>query len=116
MTIRMAPFHRPKEQSCRWRRATILPSARLLQRLCFQFCPLVLNQVRPLKEPIAILSCPIVDDQGVLGDMWLSKPRHDHFNELEIRLIQQVTNQTAIALRQARLYQAAQTQISELDR
>lgn len=75
-----------------------------------------LNQVRPLKEPIAILSCPIVDDQGVLGDMWLSKPRHDHFNELEIRLIQQVTNQTAIALRQARLYQAAQTQISELDR
>jgi|GEM_PF-1805879 len=90
--------------------------AQLLQRLCFQFCPLVLNQVRPLKEPIAILSCPIVDDQGVLGDMWLSKPRHDHFNELEIRLIQQVTNQTAIALRQARLYQAAQTQISELDR
>ena len=88
----------------------------LLQSLCFQFCPLVLNQARPLKEPITILSCPIRDDQGVLGDMWLSKPMHDHFNELEIRLIQQVTNQTAIALRQARLYQAAQTQISELDR
>ncbi|MBW4474821.1 MAG: PAS domain-containing protein [Stenomitos rutilans HA7619-LM2] len=88
----------------------------LLQGLCFQFCPLVLNQARPLKEPIAILSCPIVDDQGVLGDMWLSKPMHDLFNELEIRLIQQVTNQTAIAIRQARLYQSAQTQISELDR
>ena len=88
----------------------------LLQNLCFQFCPLVLNQARPLKEPIAILACPVVDDQGVLGDMWLSKPKHAFFNELEIRLIQQVTNQTAIALRQARLYQAAQKQIGELDR
>ena len=88
----------------------------LLQGHCFQFCPLVLNQARPLKEPIAILACPVVDDEGVLGDMWLSKPKQAFFNELEIRLIQQVANQAAIALRQARLYQAAQAQINELDR
>ncbi|HEY9603035.1 MAG TPA: ATP-binding protein, partial [Allocoleopsis sp.] len=38
----------------------------------------------------------------------------DAFSELEIRLVQQVTNQCAIAIRQARLYQASQVQIQEM--
>ena len=39
-----------------------------------------------------------------------------YFEELEIRLVQQVSNQCAIALRQSRLYQAAQAQVEELER
>jgi signal transduction histidine kinase len=38
------------------------------------------------------------------------------FNDIEIRLVQQVANQCAIAIRQARLYQAAQSQVEELER
>jgi signal transduction histidine kinase len=37
------------------------------------------------------------------------------FNEPEIRLVLQVANQCAIALRQARLYQAAQIQVKALE-
>ncbi|NJR66512.1 MAG: hypothetical protein HC772_16265 [Leptolyngbyaceae cyanobacterium CRU_2_3] len=59
--------------------------------------------------------CPIADDQGVLGDLRLFKPSVEAFNELEIRLVQQVANQCAIAIRQARLYQAAQQQVEELE-
>ncbi len=61
-------------------------------------------------------ACPIVDDQDVLGDLWLFKPATDIFTVQEVRLIQQVANQCAIALRQSRLYQAAQTQVIELER
>jgi PAS domain S-box-containing protein len=82
----------------------------LLQGQYFQFCELV-PSVRGL---VAVLACPIFDDQGVLGDLWLFKPRNEVFNSLEIRLVQQVANQCAIAIRQARLYQAAQAQVAEL--
>ena len=63
-----------------------------------------------------VLACPIVDDQDVLGDLWLFKPKTEIFEEQEIRLVQQVANQCAIALRQSRLYQAAQIQVIELER
>lgn len=82
----------------------------LLQGEYFQFCEIDLNSSRHL----TILACPIADDQGVLGDLWLFKPQQDAFSELEIRLVQQVTNQCAIAIRQARLYQASQVQIQEM--
>lgn len=62
-----------------------------------------------------ILACPIFDNRGVLGDLWLLRPVHQVFNELEVRLVQQVTNQCAIAIRQARLYQTAQTQVESLE-
>ena len=63
-----------------------------------------------------MLACPIFDDQGVLGDLWLIN-QHDHaFNQLEIRLVQQVANQCAIAIRQARLYHAATRQVLELEK
>jgi len=57
-----------------------------------------------------------VDDQGAIGDLWLFKPTEAEFDELEIRLVQQVANQCAIAIRQARLYQTAQSQVQELRR
>jgi len=34
-----------------------------------------------------------------LGYLWLLKHKDDAFNELEIRLVQQVANQCAIAIR-----------------
>ncbi len=68
------------------------------------------------QQHLTILAYPIVDDQGVLGDIWLFKPPTSIFNEQEVRLVQQVANQCAIALRQSRLYQAAQAQVEELER
>lgn len=78
----------------------------------FQFCELVPS----LRGPLAILSCPIMDNEGAIGDMWLFKQQQEAFNDLEIRLVQQVANQCAIALRQARFYQEAQIQVTALER
>jgi PAS domain S-box-containing protein len=71
---------------------------------------------RGCQPKYAILACPLMDDQSVIGDMYLLKPLDASFSDLEIRLVQQVANQCAIALRQVRLYQAAQTQVQELER
>lgn len=85
------------------------------QEYC-QFCFLTANPVRPTDQPVTILACAVWDDQGALGDLWLQRPPGSTFDESEIRLVQQVANQCAIALRQSRLFQAAQTQVSELER
>ncbi|MCY7273755.1 MAG: PAS domain-containing protein [Phormidesmis sp. CAN_BIN44] len=84
----------------------------LLQGDYFQFCKLDVDSTRHL----AILAHPLSDDQGVLGDLWLFKRPEDVFNELEIRLVKQVANQCAIAIRQARLFQASQAQIDALQK
>ncbi|MBD2097085.1 GAF domain-containing protein [Trichocoleus sp. FACHB-591] len=89
---------------------------RLLQGQHLQFCICDGVLIRSIQNSSMILACPIVDDQGVLGDLWLFRPNTDTFNELEIRLVQQVANQCAIAIRQARLYQAAQAQVAELEK
>lgn len=89
----------------------------LQERLCFAFC-----QVQPsaIRNHSAILACPIFDDQvkqtGILGDLWLFRDTYSSFSELDMHLVQQVANQCAIALRQARLYEAAQAQVKELER
>jgi signal transduction histidine kinase len=85
----------------------------LLDGQYFQFCSVEPN---PVRGYVAMLACPIVDDRGVLGDLWLINGRDYSFNDIEIRLVQQVANQCAIAIRQARLYQAAQSQVAELER
>jgi PAS domain S-box-containing protein len=87
----------------------------LLQGQFFQFCSLMPN---PDREPGAMIACPIQDDQGVLGDLWLTRHTHHHeeFSDQDIRLVQQVANHCAIALRQARLYQKAQAQVEELEK
>lgn len=85
----------------------------LLQGQDVQFCSLIPNADRGM---VAMLAFPILDDQGVLGDLWLTSHSHHVFQEQDIRLVQQVRNQCAIALRQSRLYQAAQAQVTELER
>ncbi|HEY9762466.1 MAG TPA: PAS domain S-box protein [Trichocoleus sp.] len=77
-----------------------------------QFCNIIAN---PLRGRVAMLACPIIDDQGVLGDLWLVANKEYTFKEVELRLVQQVANQCAIALRQAHLYQAAQAQVQALE-
>jgi signal transduction histidine kinase/CBS domain-containing protein len=79
----------------------------------FQFCSLVPN---PKRGQVAMLTCPIQDEKGVLGDLWLVNQSHYSFSEPDIRLVRLVANQCAIALRQARLYQEAQAQVQELER
>lgn len=64
---------------------------------------------------ITCLAYPMWDDQGELGSLWLYKPSDQAFNYLELRLVQQVANQCAIALRQSHLYQAVQSHAKELE-
>jgi len=85
----------------------------LLDGQYFQFCSI---EPHPLRGHVAMLACPILDDRGVLGDLWLINDRDYGYNDIEIRLVQQIANQCAIAIRQARLYQAAQSQVEELER
>ncbi len=72
--------------------------------------------VRPQAQQCTILICPLHDDQGLLGDMWLFRPMTSCFTAAEIRLVEQVAIQCAIALRQSRLYQASQAQLQEFAR
>ncbi|BAU42216.1 PAS domain S-box protein [Leptolyngbya sp. O-77] len=90
----------------------------LLQGIGHQFCFRDIGgQIsRELMCSSTIFTQPIFDDQGCLGDVWLLRPREQWFSEPEIRLVRQVANQCAIALRQSRLFQAAQTQVAELER
>jgi len=85
----------------------------LLAGQYFQFCSLVPN---PLRGYVSMLACPIFDDNGVLGDLWLVSQKYRAFNNQDIRLVQQVANQCAIAIRQARLFQKAQAQVQELEK
>ncbi|MBD2071585.1 GAF domain-containing protein [Leptolyngbya sp. FACHB-671] len=85
----------------------------LLKGQYFQHCS---TQPHPRRGRVAMFSCPILDDEGVMGDLWLIHHADYGFSEQDIRLVQQVANQCAIALRQSRLYQAAQTQVKELEK
>ncbi|HEY9649454.1 MAG TPA: GAF domain-containing protein, partial [Coleofasciculaceae cyanobacterium] len=87
--------------------------AQLLQGDCFQFCSSFENLG---SEPVSILVSPIFDNQGIIGDLWLVNHKYYAFQEQDIRLVQQVANHCAIAIRQARLYQAAQAQVEELEK
>jgi signal transduction histidine kinase len=96
----------------------------LLQKQSLQFVEFVaelnpqLNpQLDDLRETQATrLICPICDDQGILGNLWLLRPKEAYFAADEISLVEQVANQCAIAIRQARLYQHSQIQVQELAR
>ncbi|WP_088894914.1 PAS domain S-box protein [Leptolyngbya ohadii] len=89
--------------------------ANLLGGQSCHFC-MTANAVRSEQQPMCALAVPLLDDQGVLGDLWLFKPPHESFDDQEVRLVRQVANQCAIALRQSRLYEAAQAQVQELER
>ena len=62
------------------------------------------------------LVCPIIDSQEVLGDLFLHRAPDRTFDEAEIDLVQQVASHCAVAIRQARLYQTTQAQVTELER
>ncbi|MBL1178363.1 ATP-binding protein [Pantanalinema sp. GBBB05] len=69
-----------------------------------------------LKRRSTMLICPLRDKQSVIGDICLFKPCSEIFDDLEIRTVERVADQCAIALRQSRLYQLSQTQVTELER
>jgi PAS domain S-box-containing protein len=80
----------------------------------FQFCDLDLD---PVHGRVATIACPIVNDQQeVLGELRLINDKDYGFRDLELRVVQQVANQCAIAIRQARLFHASQVQVEELER
>lgn len=85
----------------------------LLHGTSFQFCSLLPH---PERGRSALLAVPLIDQDQVIGDIWLINQSYYGFREEDIRLVQQVANQCVIALRQAKLYQAAQAQVKELER
>jgi DNA-binding response OmpR family regulator/nitrogen-specific signal transduction histidine kinase len=91
----------------------------LYQQL-LQKIPIQLVEKIPLINPVGIqvnrLACPIFDTNGIIGNLWALRPPEEVFSALEIRLIQQVASQCAIAIRQARLYEATMVQVEELDK
>jgi PAS domain S-box-containing protein len=87
----------------------------LLQKQPLQFGEIIPTW-NPTSALVTRLACPIFDDQGIIGNLWLIKPKQEAFDELEIRLVQNVANQCAIAIRQARLYEASQAQVRELEK
>jgi GAF domain-containing protein/anti-sigma regulatory factor (Ser/Thr protein kinase) len=87
----------------------------LLQKQSLQFVEKI-PELSPRKTQATRLVCPIFDDRGILGNLWLLRPRDEIFEEFEIRLVQQVANECAIAIRQARLYEASQAQVKELEK
>lgn len=80
----------------------------LLAGQYFQFCSIAPH---PQRGRVSMFAAPILDDRDVLGDLWLINDVDSCLSELDIRLVQQVTNQCAIAIRQARLYQESQSQV-----
>ena len=89
--------------------------AQLLQKQSLQFVEKV-PELSPLATQATRLVCPIYDDQGILGNLWLLRPKEEFFKASEISLVEQIANQCAIAIRQARLYQQSQIQVQELAR
>jgi len=80
-----------------------------------QFCWVSTDALRQIAHSHAILACPLQDERGVFGDLWLFRADGEGFSEPEVRLVQQVANQCAIALRQARLYAVAQQQLHAVE-
>ncbi|BAZ04434.1 hybrid sensor histidine kinase/response regulator [Calothrix sp. NIES-3974] len=90
----------------------------LSQQKPIQFVDISL-QLLPNQQKYTRLGCPIIENHGInryLGTLWLLKDQGEVFAEMEIHLAQQVANQCAIAIRQARLYEASQQQVKELEK
>lgn len=74
------------------------------------------------KAELVCLVCPIFEHQNrreidqieMVGHLWLFRLAEDEFKTWEIELVEQIAIQCAIAIRQARLYEASQTQVKEL--
>jgi PAS domain S-box-containing protein len=90
----------------------------ILQANYVHFCPIYqpLTVVREMKLQFSILACPLINETGVFGNLWLFRSQEIPFTTTEIRLVEQVASQCAIALRQSHLYQSVQEQVKELER
>lgn len=86
------------------------------QLLRGQSCLFCFSGKALLEDRQVVMACPLLDKGQVLGDLWIFRSARRPFDDPEIRLIQQVANQCAIGLRQARLFQAAQEQVQALER
>jgi PAS domain S-box-containing protein len=86
--------------------------AQLLQGQEFQFCE---RSPDPSHRQVSIFACPIADPQGVLGDIWCFSHADQCLDLHQVHFVQQVADQCAIALRQARLHTAIQDHADELD-
>ncbi|MCC5663741.1 GAF domain-containing protein [Nostoc sp. CHAB 5784] len=87
----------------------------LLQKQPLQFLEIVPGW-QPKLLVMSQMACPIFDTQGILGNIWLTRPTQEAFDEFEIELVQQVASECAIAIRQAQLYQQNQAQVKELEK
>lgn len=87
----------------------------LLQGLSIQHSPLHSSSDRRMVPYSTTLAYPMTMNQQIIGDLWLCRPKYSLFNQQEIRLVEQIVNQCAIGLRQARLYQQAQAQVKSLE-
>lgn len=79
-------------------------------------CCILEQTLWPQEQDHTLLICPISDNEIFLGTLEVSKPSPELFTDTEIQLVQQVAAQCAIAIRQARLYEAAQAQVKELEK
>ncbi|ELS04582.1 signal transduction histidine kinase [Xenococcus sp. PCC 7305] len=116
-TATIAYEHSITLPECQGRSRKIADFPELYQQL-LQKSPLQLVEPIPEFNPQGIqvnrLACPVFDDRGILGNLWGLRPPTEVFTELEVQLMQQVASQCAIAIRQARLYQASNKQVEEL--
>lgn len=64
----------------------------------------------PCPDPI------LAGEAGAIGYLGVIHQATRRFSDAEINLVRQVANQCAIAIRQARLYQAARAQVEELEK
>ncbi|MBD2412319.1 ATPase [Nostoc calcicola FACHB-389] len=87
----------------------------LLQKQPLQFLEIVPGW-QPKLLVVAQMACPIFDTQGILGNIWLTRPTQEAFDEFEVELVQQIANECAIAIRQGQLYQKNQAQVKELEK
>ncbi|MEH2142213.1 sensor histidine kinase [Nostoc sp.] len=87
----------------------------LLQKQPLQFLEIVPGW-KPNLLVMSQMACPIFDPQGILGNIWLTRPTQEGFDKFEIELVQQVANECAIAIRQTQLYEKNQAQVKELEK
>ena len=90
----------------------------ILQGNYVHFCPALqpVNSLQAMKRQFTILCCPLIDETGVFGNLWLFRSANESFSNFDVRLVEQVATQCAIALRQSRLYQSVEAQVKELER
>jgi hypothetical protein len=87
----------------------------LLQNQPLQYLEIVPGW-QPNLQVVAQMACPIFDTQGILGNIWVTRPSQECFDEFEVGLVQQIASECAIAIRQAQLYEKTQTHVKELEK